>query len=72
MNNRMIINILGHVLRLEATFMSLPFIIGLIYGEKASWCFLVTALGLLLVSVPAFFFSPKGSCLLGKGGTAKP
>ncbi len=57
MNYRMILNILGHVLILEAAFMLLPLGCAAIYGEKEVWTFasciiLCLACGFLLRCLP--------------------
>ena len=43
MNGRMIINILGHVVKIEGILMLPSFLIGLIYGEQQGWIFLTMA-----------------------------
>ena len=43
MNGRMIINILGHVLKIEGLLMLPSFGMGLIYGEKEGWVYLIMA-----------------------------
>ena len=68
MNNRMISNILGHVLRLEATFMALPIIVDLVNRESQIWSFLLTSAILFIVSVPTFFIKPRNTVFYLKEG----
>ncbi len=50
MNRRMILYVLGKILRVEAILLLFPFIIGLIYHEKAAFVYLLVAFGSLLLS----------------------
>ncbi|MBP3633462.1 MAG: TrkH family potassium uptake protein [Oscillospiraceae bacterium] len=44
MNYRMIAYLSGVIILIEATFMLLPALVALIYGEASGWCFLITIL----------------------------
>lgn len=48
MNKRFVVYTLGRILVIESALMLLPFLVGLIYGEKSSWWFLVTAVSTAL------------------------
>ena len=64
----MIFNILGHVLRIEAAFMALPIIVGLVNRENQIWSFLLTSAILFIVSVPTFFIKPRNTVFYLKEG----
>ena len=66
MNGRMIINILGHVVKIEGLLMLPSFLIGLIYGESQGWVFLTMAAVCLLMGTTyaAMQISPTHVCLV--------
>ncbi len=68
MNYPMIINILGHVLRIEGIMMLLPALVGLVYQESTGWVFLVMAVGLFLLGFLLSFKKPKNSTIYLKEG----
>ena len=68
MNGRMIINILGHVVKIEGILMLPSFLIGLIYGEQQGWIFLTTAAVCLLVGSLMSFKAPKDTHFYLKDG----
>ena len=49
MNGRMIIKILGHVLKIEGLLMLPSFAVGLIYGEQQAWTYLAMAAVCLVI-----------------------
>ena len=49
MNGRMILNILGHVVKIEGLLMLPSFLIGLICGEQQGWVYLIMALACLVI-----------------------
>ncbi|MCR5803413.1 MAG: TrkH family potassium uptake protein [Clostridia bacterium] len=68
MNTKIIRYILGHVLRIEAAFMVLPFIIGLFDRERLTFVFLFVALGAFLVSILLTFKKPDDMVFYLKEG----
>ena len=56
MNYKLIIYILGWMLRLEAGLLLLPFLVGLIYHENSAWGYLITA---ALCLVIGYFMARK-------------
>ena len=58
MNTKIIRYIWGYVLRIEAVFMLLPFIIGLIRHDEGFMWFLVISAGAALISIPLAFRKP--------------
>lgn len=70
MNGLMILNILGHVLRIEGLLMLPSFLVGLLYREDQAWVYLIMAavccgLGTLVVRKPPKnnFFYLKDGCV---------
>ncbi|NCB93765.1 MAG: TrkH family potassium uptake protein [Clostridia bacterium] len=59
MNYRVISYIIGMVLNIEAAFMILPIITGLIYGEKAVLSFVISAVICLAIGLPLVWKKPK-------------
>ena len=68
MNTKIIRYILGHVLRIEAAFMMLPFIIGLFDHERLTFVFLFVALGAFLLSILLTFKKPDDMVFYLKEG----
>ena len=68
MNTKIIRYILGHVLRIEAAFMMLPFIIGLFDHERLTFIFLFVALGAFLLSILLTFKKPDDMVFYLKEG----
>ena len=68
MNTKIIRYILGNVLRLEALFLLLPFIVGLFCGEKTTFIFLYVSLGSFFVSLPLVWKKPDDMVFYLKEG----
>ena len=68
MNYGVVFYILGWILKSEAIFMVLPFIVGLIYGENQSFSFLITAGICLVCGVLLNVKKPKKGGLFLKEG----
>lgn len=68
MNRRMIAYIVGLVLEIEAALMLLPALVGLCYGEKTGWAFLICALGAALVGAIPLIKKPKRKNLYARDG----
>ncbi len=58
-NIRMLLRVIGWLLSIEALFMIIPFIVGLIYKESAAWKFLLCLGGTGLVGVGLMSLRPK-------------
>lgn len=69
MNKRMIVRILGFILIIEACFLLLPSLIGLIYRENAGWFYLYTALGAAAFGLVMTFCSrPRTKTIYAREG----
>ena len=68
MNYSVIRYILCRVLEFAALFMTLPLLVGLIYGESSAFYFLYVILGCLAVSLIGRRFKPKNQVLYAKEG----
>ena len=68
MNTKIIRYIWGYVLRIEAVFMLLPFIIGLIRHDEGFMWFLVISAGAALISIPLAFRKPTDTVFYLKEG----
>ena len=68
MNYSVIRYILCRVLEFAALFMTLPFIVGLIYRESSTLCFLYVIAGCLAVSLAGRRFKPKSNVFYAKEG----
>ena len=69
MNYSVIRYILCRVLEFAALFMTLPLLVGLIYGESSAFYFLYVILGCLAVSLIGRRFKPKNQVLYAKKGS---
>ena len=68
MNYGVVIYILGWILKAEAGFLLFPFAVGLIYGERQAWSYLMTALLCLIVGIVMSLRKPsKGGLYLKEG-----
>lgn len=68
MNYGVVVYILGWILKAEAGFLTVPFAVGMIYGEKESWWYLLTAGICLTVGVLMSLKKPdKGGLYLKEG-----
>ena len=70
MNYAIIVYVLGWVLTLEGVLMSLPFICGLIYGEKNAFSFLIVGVITALIGVATILKKPKNQQFYAKEGLA--
>ena len=70
MNYGIVVYVLGWVLTLEGALMSLPFICGLIYGEKTAFSFLIVGAITALLGVITIIKKPKNQQLYAKEGLA--
>ena len=68
MNGAMIVYILGQVLRIEGLLMLPSFIVGLIYGEKQGWAYLLMGFVCLAVGTLAAMKKPKNTTIYLKEG----
>ena len=69
MNYAMIRYIIGWILNFEAAFMSLSFVVGLIYREKSAWAIFATMLLCLVIGVPMVLLKrPKQAVFYAKDG----
>ncbi len=70
MNRRMILNMVGQIIRLEAALLLLPAIVALLYGEgRAMWSFLGTsALALALGTAATVIARPRNSAIFAREG----
>ena len=70
MNRRMIFNMVGQIIRLEAALLLLPAIVALLYGEsRAMWSFLGTsALALALGTVVTTVATPRNNTIFAREG----
>ena len=68
MNGAMIVYILGQVLRIEGLLMLPSFFVGLIYGEKQGWVFLIWGLICVLIGTLITLKKPKNTMIYLKEG----
>lgn len=68
MNYKMIFNILGKVMLLEAFLLILPIIVNFIYLENNLLCYLIPIALLLIIGIPATFLKPKDNSIYAKEG----
>lgn len=70
MNYRMLVYVMGRILRAEGLLMIFPFIISLVYGEKSGFAFAVVIISLLLISTIISTNPPEKSFMRPKDGFA--
>ncbi|MBR1747626.1 MAG: TrkH family potassium uptake protein [Clostridia bacterium] len=68
MNFKMVFNVLGKLLLVEAALLCLPLALGLLYGEETYLSFLIPIVSLLFVGMPALFLKPKDTAIYEKEG----
>ena len=68
MNGAMIVYILGQVLRIEGLLMLPSFLVGLIYGERQGWAYLMMGFVCLLVGTLMSIRKPKNTMIYLKEG----
>ena len=74
MNYKMVFNVLGKLLLIEALLMCLPLAVCLIYGEYETdgpmsyLSFVIPIAGLILVGLPSLIFKPKNTAIYEKEG----
>ena len=68
MNGAMIVYILGQVLRIEGILMLPSFLVGLIYGEKQGWAYLLMGAVCLIVGTLMALKKPKNTMIYLKEG----
>lgn len=68
MNRRMIFFILGWILRVEAVFMLIPFVTGLLYHERCTWWFLLVGAGAFALGFAFSAKRPKNTVFYMKEG----
>lgn len=61
MNYAVVIYVLGWVINIEAAFMGIPAITGLIYHEQEGMAFLITMACMFLVGIPIVILKPKNT-----------
>lgn len=64
----MIVYLLGCVLELIGASLLIPFGVGLCYGEKAAWSYLIVAAAAVAVGLPFILRRPKNNKLFAKEG----
>ena len=70
MNGAMIVYILGQVLRIEGLLMLPSFFVGLIYGEKQGWAYLIMGAVCLVLGTLITLKKPKNTTIYLKEGCA--
>ena len=68
MNGAMIVYILGQVLRIEGILMLPSFLVGLMYGEKQGWAYLLMGAVCLIVGTLMVLKKPKNTMIYLKEG----
>ncbi|NLD86718.1 MAG: TrkH family potassium uptake protein, partial [Clostridiales bacterium] len=68
MNKKMILYILGSILKAEAVLLLLPMIVGVIYGERSSSAFLITILITLALGFLMSIKRPKNKTIYAREG----
>ena len=70
MNNKMILYIIGQILKLEAVFMIVPLILSIVYndGKNVVFAFLATIILLLVIGIPSSLKLPKNQKIFAKEG----
>ncbi len=68
MNGKMIIFILGYVLRIEAIFMAFPCVVAVIYNEPAGWWFLAAAIACGTIGTAISWKKPQETVFYMKDG----
>ena len=68
MNYRIIFYIIGWILNIEAAFMLLPFLTGVIYQESALWSFVISGMICLVMGIALTFCKPKRQYFYVKEG----
>ena len=67
MNRRMVVFLLSRILAIEAVLMLPSVLVGIIYGEKATWCFL-PVIGVLLLLGLFGLKKPKNTAIYAREG----
>lgn len=70
MNLQIVVYLLGWVITLESAFMTLPALVGLIYGEKQGIVYIATAALFAIIGVLAIIKKPKNMQFFAKEGFA--
>lgn len=70
MNYKMLIYVMGRILRAEGLLMIIPFAISLIFGEESGFAFAVVIISLLLISTMISTTPPEKSFMRPKDGFA--
>ncbi|MBQ5919213.1 MAG: TrkH family potassium uptake protein [Lachnospiraceae bacterium] len=68
MNNKIVLYILGKVMMFLALFMLVPFLVAVIYGEKAGVYFLLTAIASLMIGFALSWKKPKDKRFYAREG----
>lgn len=68
MNYGVVFYILGKILEANAAFMMFPFVVGLIYGDKEAWCYLLTGAMCLIAGALMSLKKPSSGGLYLKEG----
>lgn len=68
MNYKLIVNVLGKVLLIEALLMIFPLVVGFIYGENTYLGFILPMAGLLAIGLPLSLIKVKDNKLYAKEG----
>lgn len=70
MNRSMIVHTVGHIALAEAGLMALPFLVALIYRERAGWAFLAAIALCLVLGVVMTRVKPQSSLIYAREGFA--
>ena len=68
MNYKLVFNVLGKILVLEAALLCVPLILSLAYGEDIYLAYVIPIACLLAAGIPSFIFQPKDASLYAREG----
>lgn len=68
MNVKMVLNVLGKLLLIEAALLCLPLGLSFVYGDGTYMSFVIPIGALVVLGVPAFFVKPKDRAIYEKEG----
>lgn len=68
MNFRMVLNVLGKLLLIEAALLCLPLALSFVYGEDTYLSFVIPIAALFVVGMPSLFLKPKDTAIYEKEG----
>ena len=68
MNYKLVFNVLGKIMVLEAILLCIPLILSLSYGENIYLAYVIPIVCLLAVGIPSFIFKPKDASIYAREG----